>query len=206
MFTPIAASPPSRDCQLPFSPLDWIFSRCHKRGRRSPLVSAIFPKVAATSTRPHVPRPPPPRPRSLAPISCRPELLLLGLCVIPILRSLNRFSLRFGTSRKLFFSLLFFKPNTTRLSFALLHFPLTHPAVLLGTPSQPHPPSRPTLSPSTPTGPSSLSNRGTMKCRKQVSDASSCDHCRVMPRTRGVLCLTGVEMCAGAVGKGTAVK
>lgn len=99
-------------------------SRCHFHSPSHPLAGRLLI------------RPTPLHPLLLACISYRAELCLRR-CVIPILRSQNRFFLRFGTSRKHLFFFFFF-PTKTSLPFTLLHFPLTSP-VLPGTDPPPTP-------------------------------------------------------------------
>lgn len=99
---------PSRDCHLPFPPVDWIFSRCHKHGGCYPPGFCHLSK-----TRCHFHSPSHPSPLCLL-ILASLLLSLMGQscvfasacagasCVIPILCSQNRFSLRFGASWKHF--------------------------------------------------------------------------------------------------------
>lgn len=67
---------PSRDCHLPFPPVDWIFSRCHRHGGCSP--SPGFCHLSKTRCHFHSPSHPSPplspHPCFLASISYRAEL------------------------------------------------------------------------------------------------------------------------------------
>lgn len=187
MFAPPLPSPPRflhGTVISPFPPLDWIFSCCHKHGCRSPLVSAIFPKVAATSTRRPSRHPPSPSFRLL-----QGTVVRALLCNPDSSQPKSILSEIWDITQNIFYLIiyLFFKEQAFHLHCLTSFLP-------------------PLFSPPPATCPSPLSNQETVKCGKCVFDVSRCDHCRVMLKERGVLYFSSSGNFARApLGKGTAV-